>query len=105
MLATRPSHVRRLDASDARGEGTIDKLAFEIVRTSSLNEGDFVLCVAGDVIPIDGVVVEGRAVFDGGRARDAAAGHIVVPGAGCRVSEGMRLTAGYLVISVTTRGG
>jgi hypothetical protein len=85
------SHVRLLDASasnspaEAEYEGPIDKLAFELVLATRLRPGDLVLCTAGDVIPRDGIVVEGTALG--------------VPGAPF-VRRGTRLLSGYIVLRV-----
>jgi len=79
------SHVRLLDASGAEYEGPSDKLAFELVLVTRLKPGDLVLCTAGDVIPADGIVVEGTAM--------AAVG-------GPFVRRGTQLPAGYIVLRV-----
>jgi hypothetical protein len=79
------THVRRLDASEAGYEGPIDKLAFELVLVTRLKAGDLVLCTAGDVIPADGVVIEGTAEIANGTPL---------------VLRGTRLTSGYIVLRV-----
>lgn len=78
------SHVRLLDASGAEYEGPIDKLAFELVLVTRLKPGDLVLCTAGDVVPADGIVVEGTPT--------AAVGPFV--------RRGMQLPSGYIVLRV-----
>ena len=79
------THVRRLDASEADYDGPIDKLAFELVLASRLKAGDLVLCTAGDVVPADGVIVEGTALIATGRSL---------------VRRGTRLVSGYIVLRV-----
>jgi high-affinity K+ transport system ATPase subunit B len=49
-----PTHVRRLDCAH-------DRLSGEVTRVERLVDGDCILCVAGDVIPCRGVVVDGSA--------------------------------------------
>ena len=79
------THVRRLDASDAGYEGPIDKLAFELVLAARLKAGDLVLCTAGDVVPADGIVIEGTATIAHGSPL---------------VRRGTLLDSGYLVLRV-----
>ena len=85
------THVRLLDASVADHDGPIDKLAFEIAKISSLKAGDLVLCARGDVIPADGLVVEGVASVTVGIGE-------AWTGSSLRVDRGLELTSGYLVV-------
>jgi high-affinity K+ transport system ATPase subunit B len=85
------THVRLLDASMPEHDGPIDKLAFEIAKVSRLKAGDLVLCARGDVIPTDGVVVEGVASVTSG-------GDEAWTGSPLRVDRGLELTSGYLVV-------
>jgi high-affinity K+ transport system ATPase subunit B len=85
------THVRLLDASLPGHEGAIDKLAFEIVMITSLRPGDLVLCARGDVVPADGVVIEGVASV-------MAGGGEVWTGSPMRVAGGLQLKSGYLVV-------
>ncbi len=78
------THVRRLDASEADYDGPIDKLSFELVLATRLRAGDLILCTAGDVVPADGVVVEGTA--------DTVVGPLV--------RRGTRLASGYIVLRI-----
>jgi high-affinity K+ transport system ATPase subunit B len=96
---TTPSHVRRLDASYPRRAGPIDKLEFEIARTSTLTDGDLVLCTRGDVVPTDGVVVEGIAAITALDSRDTTASSALT-GPRLRVCQGMRVVEGYVVLRV-----
>ena len=79
------THVRLLDASQADYEGPIDKLAFELVLATRLKAGDLVLCTAGDVVPADGVVIEGTASITND-------GHLV--------RRGTHLASGYIILRV-----
>ena len=49
-----PTHVRRLDRAD-------DHLSGELTLVERLLEGDFILCVAGEIVPCDGIVIDGSA--------------------------------------------
>ena len=49
-----PTHVRRLDRAD-------DRLSGELTRVERLLQGDFILCIAGEVMPCNGVVVDSSA--------------------------------------------
>lgn len=97
MLPT--PYVRRLDASDDDAS-SIDVLAFEIVRTESLGRGDLVLCTDGDVTPVGGVVVDGRAEVEVTPAWAGRAPQRAFSARGLRVSAGTRVAAGHLVIRV-----
>ena len=90
------THVRLLDASEAGHEGPIDKLAFELVLTARLRAGDLVLCTAGDVVPVDGVVVEGMATIDEG----GQAAFPILTARQALVRRGTRLASGYIVVRV-----
>lgn len=100
MLGICPSHVRRLDASDRDDQEPIDKLAFEIVLASSLNDGDLVLCTEGDFVPMDGLVVDGRATIDESPRRSPEPSPPVITAAGLRIRQGTRLRSGYVVVRV-----
>jgi high-affinity K+ transport system ATPase subunit B len=102
MLGNRPSHVRRLDASDADPEAPIDKLAYEIVLTSRLSVGDLVLSTAGEVVPISGVVVEGRAAVNDADAADWQRSPPVLILPGVLIQQGTHVVSGYVVVRVAT---
>jgi potassium-transporting ATPase ATP-binding subunit len=90
------THVRLLDASEADYEGPIDKLAFELVLVTRLKAGDLVLCTAGDVVPADGVVIEGMAtIADGGQTTSP-----IVTARRLLVRRGTHLASGYIVLRV-----
>jgi high-affinity K+ transport system ATPase subunit B len=100
MLANRPSHVRRLDASDADPEAPIDKLAYEIVLTARLNAGDLVLCTSGEIIPMTGVVVEGRAAINDADSADWHLSPPVLTLPGLLIQQGTHLVSGYVVVRI-----
>jgi cation transport ATPase len=96
-----PSHVRRLDTRDPDDDGPIEKFGFDLVLPTSLAPGDLVLCAAGDMIPTDGVIVEGFASL----RRDldeSSEGHVssMLVGPGDCAVAGSRLDAGYIVLRV-----
>jgi K+-transporting ATPase ATPase B chain len=90
------THVRLLDASDPSYVGPIDKLAFEIVLARRLKAGDLVLCTAGDVVPADGLVIEGQASIADGES----AGSAVATARQSLIRRGSHLLSGYLVLRV-----
>ena len=49
-----PTHVRRLDRAD-------DHLSGELILTDKLSDGDFILCLTGEIVPRDGMVIDGSA--------------------------------------------
>jgi len=59
-----PTHVRRLERAD-------DRLSGEPTRVERLTEGDFVLFVAGEIVPCNGVVIEASAGTVIGSVMDA----------------------------------
>lgn len=91
------THVRLLDASEPDHEGLIDKLAFELVLATRLKAGDLVLCTAGDVVPADGVVVEGLATIEDGGRRGPSP---IVTARRLLVRRGTHLASGYIILRV-----
>ncbi len=85
-----------------RLESPEDRLRFDIVGARLLRPGDIIFVLAEDMIPADGVVVDGAARVDEsalGRPdepvlRSTAAGHE-------QVAAGTRVLAGWLVLRVT----
>ena len=69
-----PTHVRRLERAD-------DRLSGELTLIERLSQGDCILCVAGEVIPCRGVVVDGFP-------------------RGAPVRPGMMVVANYLIVRV-----
>ena len=90
------THVRLLDASQADYEGPIDKLAFELVLATRLKAGDLVLCTAGDVVPRDGVVIEGMATIKDGDQTTSP----IVTARRLLVRRGTHLASGYIILRV-----
>lgn len=90
------THVRLLDASEPDHEGLIDKLAFELVLATRLKPGDLVLCTAGDVVPADGVVVEGMATI----GDDGQSSSPIVTARRLLVRRGTHLASGYIILRV-----
>jgi K+-transporting ATPase ATPase B chain len=90
------THVRLLDAQEPDHEGPIDKLAFELVLATRLKPGDLVLCTAGDVVPADGVVVEGMATIDDGGQTPSP----IVTARRLLVRRGTHLASGYIILRV-----
>ncbi len=85
LVAT--AYARRLD--DAH-----DPLSCEVVPRTRLAAGDAVLCVAGDVVPAAGVVLDGRAAVHTPSAPTA----VVDAGGTSHVPAGARLRWGWLVV-------
>ena len=83
-----PTHVKRLEI---RG----DILSVELTRTELLTTGDHVLCVAGEIIPAAGEVVDGRALL-----RDVREFSERQVGVGSWVLAGMYVAAEYIVICI-----
>jgi len=90
------THVRLLDASQADYEGPIDKLAFELVLATRLKAGDLVLCTAGDVVPADGVVIEGMATIEDGSQPTSP----IITARRLLVRRGTHLASGYIILRV-----
>lgn len=82
-----PTHVRRLERAD-------DPLSGEVTRVERLLNGDCILCVAGDVIPCRGVVIDGFAA-----ARCNASQHEFLR-RGSSVLPGTTVVANFLIVRV-----
>lgn len=78
-------------------------LDFEMVSPADLQRGDHVLCVRDDIVPADGVVVEGAAQVDAGAVVGGST-WTVRAGADGRtaVTGGTRVRSGYLVVRIGT---
>lgn len=85
--AALPTHVRRLEIPD-------DRWSIELTLATSLRHGDSILCVAGDVIPSDGVVTDGSAIVVTGGDESW------LLEVGSPVSAGMRLVTNFLVVRI-----
>jgi high-affinity K+ transport system ATPase subunit B len=89
-----PTHARRLERAD-------DRLSGELTLVARLLDGDCILCVAGDVIPCAGIVLDGCAlVRDGTLASAAADAAPWVLGYGASVRPGMAVVSNFLIIGV-----
>ena len=66
----------------------------------SFRVGDFVLCTAGDVVPADGVIVEGVASRDEEQGTHTTATFLTLT-ARQSVRRGTRIVCGYIVVRVT----
>jgi len=87
-----PTHVRRLDRSD-------DPLSGEVTLLGRLSVGDCILCVAGEMVPCDGMVVEGTAFV--GVARCDSRGQVRGrAGVGTRLCSGTVVLSNYLIVRV-----
>lgn len=82
-----PTHVRRLERAD-------DRLSGELTRIERLSQGDCILCVAGEVIPCRGVVVDGFAAVRCSRSK-----HEFLRG-GSAVRPGTTVLANFLIVRV-----
>jgi K+-transporting ATPase ATPase B chain len=93
-----PTHAKRLDDPS-------DRLSAEVTLTARLRDGDYIVCVPGDVIPADGEIVSGTAAVE---VNTAAAMHVSaihsLHGVGARVVSGARVTAGCIVLRLCTAG-
>ena len=87
-----PTHVRRLDRSN-------DPLSGELTRIERLSDGDCILCVAGEILPCDGTVVEGTAMVSTPSSERSAQVHVRA-GIGSRVVAGMILFSQYVIVRV-----
>jgi high-affinity K+ transport system ATPase subunit B len=87
-----PTHVRRLDRSD-------DPLSGELTLIGRLSVGDCILCVAGEMVPCDGTVVDGAALVGAGWSdcRTQARGRAEV---GSRLFGGTVVLSNYVIVRV-----
>ncbi len=87
--------ARRLESLD-------DRLRFDVVGARLLRPGDIVFVLAEDMIPADGVVVDGIARVDES-TRDGPGEPVLRSAAAdsCEVAAGTRVVGGWLVVRVT----
>lgn len=83
-----------------------EKTAVEMVASSRLSPGDFVLVEAGDVIPVDGEIVEGIASVDESAITGESA-PVIRESGGDRsaVTGGTRIVSDWLKVRVTAKPG
>jgi high-affinity K+ transport system ATPase subunit B len=86
-VSTLPTHVRRLEIPG-------DRWSIELTLVARLRHGDSILCVAGDIIPVDGVVVDGSALVEGG------VDECRLLGRGSPLSSGARVLTNFVVVRV-----
>lgn len=89
-----PTHVRRLERPD-------DCLSGEVTLVERLSSGDYILCVAGEVIPCGGTVVDGLAAVcqSGASPSSADSEHEVIRG-GSPVHPGTTVMTNFLIVRV-----
>jgi K+-transporting ATPase ATPase B chain len=90
-------------AKRLKGEGR----KFELIPASLLRRGDKVLVEEGDVVPGDGMVLEGVASVDESAITGESAPVLKEPGTDIRssVTGGTRLVSDWLVITITANPG
>ena len=89
------THVKRLEIPS-------DRLSVELTLTTRLRAGDHVLCVAGDVVPCDGDVVDGIATVM--EPTPIASTQVVrTLGNHSHVTADTLVLSDYLVVTVGTR--
>lgn len=78
----------------------------EIVSSSSLHLGDYFVCTAGDIIPMDGEIVEGIATIDESAITGESA-PVIREGGGDRssVTGGTKVLSDRIVVEVTSQPG
>lgn len=78
----------------------------EIVSSSSLRLGDYFVCTSGDVIPMDGEIVEGIATIDESAITGESA-PVIREGGGDRssVTGGTKVLSDRIIVEVTSQPG
>jgi K+-transporting ATPase ATPase B chain len=78
----------------------------EIVLATDLKKGDIVVCIAGDIIPADGDVIEGIASVDESAITGESAPVIRESGGDrCAVTGGTKVISDRIIIKVTSEPG
>jgi K+-transporting ATPase ATPase B chain len=93
--------------TDAKRIGSVgDREHFEVIPSSSLQKGDLVLALPGDVIPGDGDVIDGVASVDESAITGESA-PVVRESGGDRsaVTGGTKVLSDYLVVQITANPG
>lgn len=79
---------------------------FEVVLASTLQKGDYVLVEAGDIIPIDGQIIEGAASVDESAITGESAAVIRENGGDCdSVIAGTKILSDWLLLRVSVNQG
>jgi potassium-transporting ATPase ATP-binding subunit len=96
----------RRDVSAKKLSSPLFGASFTVVEGASLRKGDAVLVEAGEVIPMDGEVIEGAASVDESAITGESA-PVIRESGGDRssVTGGTRVLSDWLVIRVTTEAG
>jgi potassium-transporting ATPase ATP-binding subunit len=96
----------RQDVSAKKLSSPLFGASFTVVEGASLRKGDAVLVEAGEVIPMDGEVIEGAASVDESAITGESA-PVIRESGGDRssVTGGTRVLSDWLVIRVTTEAG
>ncbi|HSU27747.1 MAG TPA: potassium-transporting ATPase subunit KdpB [Chitinophagaceae bacterium] len=77
-----------------------------IVASSTLKLGDYFLCEAGDIIPMDGEIVEGIATIDESAITGESAPVIREAGGDkSSVTGGTKVLSDHIIVKITTRPG
>jgi high-affinity K+ transport system ATPase subunit B len=82
-----PTHVRWLEIPG-------DRWSIELTLVARLRHGDSILCVAGEIIPTDGVVVDGSALVEG----EVDTCRLLAVGS--PISTGARVLTNFVVVRV-----
>ncbi|MBS1772930.1 MAG: potassium-transporting ATPase subunit KdpB [Bacteroidetes bacterium] len=86
--------------------GEIFMNEIHIVPSSSLKKGDFFVCDAGDIVPIDGEIVEGIATIDESAITGESAPVIREAGGDkSSVTGGTKVLSDHIKVKVTTEAG
>ncbi|HEX7599207.1 MAG TPA: potassium-transporting ATPase subunit KdpB, partial [Polyangia bacterium] len=100
------SHGETLSSKSVAGTDQHSKIATDLVASSTLKKGDFYLVVTGDILPVDGEIVEGIASVDESAVTGESA-PVIRESGGDRsaVTGGTRLLSDWLVVRVTADPG
>lgn len=96
----------RSDVSAKRLKGTENHQDYEVIQSTLLRKGDRVIVLAGDIIPMDGDVIEGAASVDESAITGESA-PVIRESGGDRsaVTGGTSILSDWLVIEVTAEAG
>lgn len=93
-------------AKKISGESFMQSEAFTVVASSQLRKNDFFICEAGDVIPMDGEIVEGIATIDESAITGESAPVIRESGGDkSSVTGGTKVLSDRIKVKVTTAPG
>ncbi len=93
-------------AKKVNGESSIVNSQYSVIPSSQLRKGDFFLCEAGDIIPMDGEIVEGIATIDESAITGESAPVIRESGGDkSSVTGGTKVLSDRIKVKVTTEPG